>query len=209
MGPCSVWGCSSVLPTFTARGVQPVDAAGGGSTGAAGGSRQAARWVLGMELQSTEEWPPDTEWPSLGNRVLAHIGQKLSFPWEIHLIAEMKPPGAQRAAPAPPGRTSAQVWPWLGPSRRPPTLHPAAASSPAPPAAGRLEKEQPGQSRWGKWQQSLTCPAHSHPAAPQQVRRHLSLSGARTRTGTRQRDKPGHCIRILLGQRTESLEAFG
>ncbi|XP_034525576.1 uncharacterized protein LOC117804102 isoform X4 [Ailuropoda melanoleuca] len=178
MGPCSVWGCSSVLPTFTARGVQPVDAAGGGSTGAAGGSRQAARW-------------------------------KLSFPWEIHLIAEMKPPGAQRAAPAPPGRTSAQVWPWLGPSRRPPTLHPAAASSPAPPAAGRLEKEQPGQSRWGKWQQSLTCPAHSHPAAPQQVRRHLSLSGARTRTGTRQRDKPGHCIRILLGQRTESLEAFG
>lgn len=28
-----------------------------------------------MELQLTEEWPPDTEWAPLGNRVLAHIGQ--------------------------------------------------------------------------------------------------------------------------------------
>ncbi|XP_034525575.1 uncharacterized protein LOC117804102 isoform X3 [Ailuropoda melanoleuca] len=148
-----------------------------------------------------------------------HLLRVACSPWTqqeaaapVLLVARVRPPGGCSIFPRmrlAAGRTSAQVWPWLGPSRRPPTLHPAAASSPAPPAAGRLEKEQPGQSRWGKWQQSLTCPAHSHPAAPQQVRRHLSLSGARTRTGTRQRDKPGHCIRILLGQRTESLEAFG
>ncbi|XP_034525574.1 uncharacterized protein LOC117804102 isoform X2 [Ailuropoda melanoleuca] len=190
MGPCSVWGCSSVLPTFTARGVQPVDAAGGGSTGAAGGSRQAARWVLGMELQSTEEWPPDTEWPSLGNRVLAHIGQKLSFPWEIHLIAEMKPPGAQRAAPAP-----------------------HVPSSPAC-AWQRAEPQLKSGLGWALLAVPRPCILQL-PAAqlrlPQGGLRRSSLdrAGARTRTGTRQRDKPGHCIRILLGQRTESLEAFG